>query len=161
MNNKIKYITLEGKGRLERDLQELETVKLPFLVDLLSEAAQGGSSAENTEMQNLQYECDLIGLRIGNLREALKHVTIISFDRSIDSVHIGSTVSIQEENEEPESYMIVGSAEANPAVGMISNISPLGQLLLGKQVGDSVRVETTLDTTHFQILNIHHVESHV
>ncbi len=154
MNNEPQYITAHGKMRLERDLVELETVKRDELDELVSEAANGSDSAENSEMQNLQHDRDLLTVRIETLRNTLENVTIIETDVVTDSVHIGSTVLIQEEDEEPESYMIVGSAEANPARGMISNVSPLGKLLLGKQAGDSVCVETHSETTCFRILRI-------
>ena len=154
MNNKTKYITKQGKARLENELLELETVKLPLLKELIPDASQGGASAENSEMQNLQNDCDLMAVRIKSLREALKNVTIIPPDVLTKIIHVGSTVLVQEGDEAPESYMIVGSAEADPAEGMISNYSPLGKLLLGKREGAVVCVKTPLATTSFRIIKI-------
>lgn len=154
MNNKTRYITEQGKARLESDLLELETIKLPLLLELVPDAAQGGASAENSEMQNLQNEREMMAIRINTLRDSLENVTIINTDVLTKSVHIGSTVLVQEKDEEMESYMIVGSAEADPAKGMISNLSPLGEMLLGKREGEDVCVKTALETIFFRIIKI-------
>ncbi len=155
MKNETHYITAQGKVRLEKELLELETVKLSRLTDLLQNAAQGGESAENSEMQHLQHERGLMAIRIETLRNTLANVTIIHPDVLTKSVHIGSTVLVQEGNEEPESYMIVGSAEADPAAGMISNVSPLGKILLGKSAGETVSIQVGLEgPTLFRIVKI-------
>lgn len=155
MKNETRYITAQGKVRLEKDLRELETVKLNCLINLMPNAAPGGDSAENGEMQNLQHDRDLLEIRINTLRNTLANVTVINPAILTKAIHIGSTVLVQEGNEEPESYMIVGSAEANPATGMISNVSPLGKILLGKSAGETVSVQVGLeDPTLFRIVKI-------
>ena len=155
MKNETHYITAQGKVRLEKDLLELETVKMSRLIDLMPNAAEGSDSAENSEMQNLQHDLDLMAVRIETLRNTLANVTIINPDVLTKTIQIGSTVLVQEGNEEPESYMIVGSAEADPAAGMISNVSPLGKTLLGKSAGETVSVQVGLeDPTLFLIIKI-------
>ena len=154
MKNEPRYITAQGKVRLEKDLLELETVTLVQLMDLVPDVSQGGHSAENGEMHSLLRDRELLEIRISALRESLENVTIIKPDKLTNTIHVGSTVLIQEGAEEPESYMIVGSAEANPDVGMISNISPLGNLLLGKHAGENICVKTGSDTTFFHTVEI-------
>ncbi len=85
----------------------------------------------------------------------MRSATIIDEDVANDLVRVGCEVTIQEEDFDPETYRIVGAAEANPREGKISNESPLGSALLGKKVNSKVKVKTPDGDIIFKILKIH------
>ncbi len=120
----------------------LEKVKLPALVDLMQETSKGSDALDNTELQALQNDHHLMSIRINTLRDALVGALLIEPNGLGDVVQLGSTVTVQEHGEESEAYQIVGSAEADPEAGLISNVSPLGQALIGRKTGDTITLET-------------------
>ena len=97
---------------------------------------------ENAEYENAKNEQAFVEGRIKELEMLLANAKIIDeAEREPGAVHVGSTVVIQEEGQEPETYMVVGPAEADPRLGKISNESPIGRALLNHKAGDKVKVE--------------------
>jgi transcription elongation factor GreA len=107
---------------------------------------------ENAEYESAKNEQAFVEGRILTLEAILSNAVLIEEQGPDELVHVGSTVTIQEENQPSETYTIVGAAEANPKEGRISNESPLGQALLGRKPGDEVRVSAPAGVLNFRIL---------
>jgi transcription elongation factor GreA len=137
------YLTEEGKAELERELDELLTVRRPELAVKLKEAVAQGDLKENADYHDTREQQAFVEGRIQYLENILRRVEVISSEGVSDVVQLGSHVTIREEGiDEDETYMIVGAAEANPREGKISHESPIGAALIGHKKGDTVRVQT-------------------
>jgi transcription elongation factor GreA len=154
MLNKPVYVTQQGLADLEKELEELQTEKRPRLIDRLHEVKSGGDWMENTEQMMFEDELAFVDRRIQELEGMIADAEIIEQDLDNSVVHIGDTVVVQEENEEPETYTIVGAAEANPSEGMISNESPMGRALLNKKVGAKVTVKAPAGELVFRLISL-------
>lgn len=138
----ITYLTREGYDKLQEELEYLRTVKRREVAERLHEAMEGGELIEDAEYEAAKNEQAFVEGRIHELETILANARIIdpSLSRS-EIVQVGAKVTIQEGSNEPETYVIVGPAEANPREGRISNESPLGRALIDHRVGDEVRVD--------------------
>ncbi len=136
------YLTREGYDKLQEELEYLRTVKRREVAERLHEAMEGGELIEDAEYEAAKNEQAFVEGRIHELETILANARIIdpSLSRS-EIVQVGAKVTIQEGSNEPETYTIVGPAEANPREGRISNESPLGRALLDHRIGDEVRVD--------------------
>jgi len=149
------YITREGLKKLEEELEYLRTVKRAEVAQRLHDAMGEGDIDENAEYDDAKNEQSFVEGRILMLETMIKNAVIIKEGaKRRDQVALGSTVTIVEDGGEPETYHIVGSAEADPRQGRISNESPLGKALLGKRVGDRVTVNAPAGTLDFRIIAI-------
>jgi transcription elongation factor GreA len=136
------FLTHEGFLKLQQELDLLRTEKRTEVAQRLHEAMEGGELIENAEYEAAKNEQAFLEGRIKELEIVLASARVINGSPLLtDTVQVGSTVTIQEEGLEPETYTIVGAAEANPKEGLISNESPLGKMLLNKKVGDAVQVD--------------------
>lgn len=139
------YLTAEGAEELRRELDELVNVQRPRLAQQLKEAIGQGDLSENADYSDAKEQQAFLEGRILYLERLLSRAKIIDDTPNPDApnvVQVGSEVTIQAEDEEPETYRIVGVAEADPRSGKISNESPLGSALLGRRKGDKVSVAT-------------------
>lgn len=154
MTDKPTYLTMEGKRKLEQELEYLRTVRRPEIAKQIHEAKEGGDIMENAgydEAKNIQA---FVEGRIMTLEALLNNVQIIEKPEQGDVVCLGSRVTVMEKGGSPEIYHIVGPAEADPRQGRISDESPLGRSLLGHRVGDLVTVHTPDGPIEFEILAI-------
>ncbi len=136
------FLTQEGFLKLQQELEHLRTEKRNEVALRLHEAMEGGELIENAEYEAAKNEQAFLEGRIKELEMILASARVIDESAVLtDMVQVGTTVTIQEEGMEPETYSIVGAAEANPKEGLISNESPLGKALLNKKPGDSVQVD--------------------
>lgn len=137
------FLTREGYTKLQEELEYLRTKKREEIANRLHEAMEGGELIENAEYEIAKNEQAFVEGRIKELEVLLATARVIDEGSHVStgSVQVGSTVTIQEESLEPESYTIVGAAEANPVQGKISNESPLGKALLNRKAGERVQVE--------------------
>jgi transcription elongation factor GreA len=144
--------------RLEGELEYLRTVRRQEVAHRLHEAMEGGDVQENAEYEDARNERAFVEGRILTLETMLsKAVLIEDDDGPRDHVRLGSHVTVVEvdgEEEGPEHYHLVGSAEADPVEGRISNESPLGRQLMGSQVGDIVTVNAPAGLIKFKIVGI-------
>ncbi len=150
------YLTEEGAAELRRELDDLLTVKRPALAIRLKEAIAQGDLSENADYHDAKEQQAFLEGRIQYL-EGLLHSAIIVPDGGLKKssmINVGNEVTVQEDNEPPETFTIVGAAEANPREGKISNESPLGRALLGHKVGDKVKVEAPAGQLTFKIKSI-------
>lgn len=148
MSNEKQYpMTLEGKQKLEDELNTLKTVKRPEVVDRIKTARSFGDLSENSEYDSAKEEQGFVEGRISLIEQMLRNAVIITEDDSSNTISLGKTVTFDElingkrANFE-ESYTIVGSAEADPIEGKISNDSPIAKALMGKNVDDVVKLTT-------------------
>lgn len=144
MIEKVYPMTLEGKQKLEDELEDLKINKRKEIVERIKIARSYGDLSENSEYESAKDEQAFVEGRISSLEKMIRFAEIIN-DNNVeaDVVSLGRTVTFVElPDEEEESYSIVGSAEANPLQGKISNDSPIAKALLGKRVGDEVSIAT-------------------
>ncbi|MCA1031847.1 transcription elongation factor GreA [Bacillus timonensis] len=141
---KVFPMTLAGKQKLEQELEQLKTVKRKEVVERIKIARSFGDLSENSEYDSAKEEQAFVEGRITTLENMIRNAKIIeeNADNS-NTVTLGKSVTFVElPDGEEETYTIVGSAEADPFEGKISNDSPIAKSLMGKQVGDSVSVQT-------------------
>ena len=138
------FLTKEGFEKLQEELDYLRTAKRQEVADRLHEAMEGGELIENAEYEAAKNEQAFVEGRIQELEMLLATARVIEDDKKkkADAVQVGSTVTIQENGSEEETYTIVGAAEANPREGKISNESPMGRAILSHRAGDEVQIDT-------------------
>lgn len=152
-----KFLTKEGFQKLQEELDYLRTVKRQEVADRLHEAMEGGELIENAEYEAAKNEQAFVEGRIQELEMLLASAHVISEEEKNQKtglVSVGSTVTIQEQGFEAETYVIVGAAEANPREGKISNESPIGKAILNHEVGEAVQVETPSGTYKVKIIKV-------
>jgi len=148
------YLTREGFERLQNELDHLRTEKRIEVAERLREALEDGELIENAELEAAKNEQSFVEGRIKELEILLSNAHLIEETNHTDSIQVGSKVKVQEEGYDPEEYVIVGAAEADPRLGRISNESPLGKALLNKKAGDKVKVEAPGGEFEIEILSI-------
>lgn len=153
MNSKTTYISKDGLEKLRAELEEMLNVRRPEIAQRIHDAKEHGDLSENAEYEDAKNEQAFVEGRIQTLEAMIKNATIIDGNTSTDHVQIGSTVKVKGEDG-PETFMIVGSAEAKPADGRISNESPVGRALLGRRKGDKVVVKVPAGDFAYTIVEI-------
>jgi transcription elongation factor GreA len=149
------YLTAEGAEELRRELNNLITVRRPDLALKLAEAVAQGDLKENADYHDAKEQQAFVEGRIKYLENILRTAKIIENTGRTDVVNLGGQVTIVEDGtDDEETYTIVGAAEANPMEGKISNVSPIGSALLGRKMGDKVRVKTPAGELIFKIKKI-------
>ncbi|WP_243386235.1 transcription elongation factor GreA [Bacillus kexueae] len=141
---KVYPMTEAGKEKLEQELEYLKTVKRKEVVERIKIARSFGDLSENSEYDSAKEEQAFVEGRITTLETMIRNAKIIEEDTENSSVvSLGKSVTFVElPDGEEETYTIVGSAEADPFEGRISNDSPMAKSLIGKQIGDEVTVQT-------------------
>ena len=154
MAKEFKITSARLKG-LEAELNYLKTTREKEVAELIKEARSFGDLSENSEYDEAKNEQGKLYSRIAELDEILSNYVIIEEAESLDTVHVGSTVVVEDvEFEETETYSIVGSQEADPMNGRISEESPFGRALLGKKAGEEVTVEAPAGSIRYKIVEI-------
>ena len=152
MNTKPVYLTAEGLTKLEAELQHLITNERPRVAARIHDAKQDGDISENAEYEDAKQEQSFLEGRIATLEGQLKNAQVIAANNG-DKVGIGSKVVIKGDEGE-ETFTIVGSAEASPREGRISNESPVGQALMNKKKGEKVNVQTPGGASAYTVVSI-------
>lgn len=148
-------LTKEGLEKLKNELEHLKTVGRTDIAEKIRVARGYGDLSENSEYDEAKNEQAKIEARIVELEKMLDNVVLIEEDVDTDAVTIGVTVTVFDvEFEEELTYKVVGSAEADPMNGLISDDSPVGKALLGSKVGDEVLAETPMGELKFKIMGI-------
>ncbi len=153
MNTKPTYLSKDGLEKLRTELEEMVTVKRPEIAQRIHDAKEHGDLSENAEYEDAKNEQAFVEGRIQTLEALIKNATIIAENTSTDHVQIGSTVEV-ESPDGTETFTIVGSAEAKPTEGRISNESPVGRALLGRKKGDKVLVRGPAGDFTYRIVTI-------
>jgi transcription elongation factor GreA len=153
VNNKPTYLSRDGLEKLRHELDEMVSVKRPEVANRIHDAKEHGDLSENAEYEEAKNEQAFVEGRIQQLEALIKNATIIDENHSTDHVQIGSTVEV-ESPDGAESFMIVGSTEARPNEGRISNESPVGRALLGRKKGEKVVVKVPAGDFTYKIVSI-------
>ena len=148
------FLTPEGLKKLEEELEYFRTVRRQEVAQRLRAVLEEQDILENAEYEDAKNEQAFVEGRILTLEDILRNVAIIEEGGPTDRVGIGSRVTVAEDDGEPETYHIVGSVEADPKRGRVSNQSPLGKALLGLRVGDEVIINVPDGVICFRITAI-------
>jgi transcription elongation factor GreA len=155
MAEKPIFLTPEGRTKLEAELENLRTVRRAQVAERIHSAKEEGDITENSAYDEAKNEQAFVEGRIMTIEQMLKNVVMIDATRASDSVGIGSYVTVVERGaRDDEGFQIVGSAEADPSRGRISNESPVGRALLGKRVGDEVQIKIPDGVRYLKITEI-------
>lgn len=158
MNKEI-VMTKSGYAAVETELEELKTVKRKEVAEKIKVALSFGDLSENSEYDEAKNDQAILEARIADLEVMLNNAKVIEKnEQEADKVHIGSNVSVSfkraDGSEATREFSIVGSNEANPRLGKISDESAVGQALVGAKLGDSVEVETPGGIVVYTILSV-------
>lgn len=155
MREKPTYLTLEGRDGLTEELNHLRDVRRVEVSENIRIAKEYTDTLDNAEFDQARNEQAFVEGRILTLENLLSHAVMIDPEHvRHDVVSLGVKVEAVDEDGQRSVYAIVGSAEANPVQGKISNESPLGQALLGQQAGDVVEFTAPAGVFHYTIVNI-------
>ncbi len=147
------YLTADGITKLKEELDDLVGNQRPKIAQRLKEAKEYGDLSENAQWDDAKDQQAFAEGRISEIENILKHAQVIEAPKSSATVGLGSVVHVEVE-EGTQKYHIVGSPEANPEQGKISNESPIGKALMGRAKGDEVAVEVPSGTMTYKIKNI-------
>jgi transcription elongation factor GreA len=147
------YLTQEGEVKLKAELIELTGPRREEIAKRLRSAIQMGDLSENADYHKAKEDQSFLEGRIQEIEAILRIATIVEKKQS-DAVSVGSKVTIQEEDFDPETFYLVGAKEADPRNGKISNESPFGRALMDHKAGESVEAETPGGRVRLKILKI-------
>ena len=149
------YLTAQGAAKLKEELEHLKGVERLALAQRLHEAVSQGDLSENADYHKAKEDQGFLEGRIQELEYLLKNAVIVeSHSGERETVDIGASVTIQEDDDDSEIYLLVGAKEADSRNRQISNESPVGRALMGKRVGDIVSIETPGGRLEMKILKI-------
>lgn len=145
------YLTKEGVEELEAEHKELVAQRGP-IAERIKTAREFGDLSENAEYSSARQEQERVEGRISEIENILQNVEIIKKPKGDSKVQLGSTVTLKDGD--IKTFQVVGTVEADPLNGKISDESPIGKALLGKKVGDEVEIKTPADATIYKITEI-------
>jgi transcription elongation factor GreA len=154
MFDKPVYVTAAGLVQLKADLEHLRDVERPEIIERLQQAQADSSWMDNTEVMFIQQDLAFVEARIDELERMLDNVQLIEASQADNIIDIGDTAVIQANDDGLETFTIVGVAEADPTMGLISNESPLGHALLSHKVGDEVVVKVPDGVLRFRVVAV-------
>lgn len=156
MAEKETILTIDGLKKIEQELEHLKGVKRREVAERIKQAIEFGDISENSEYEDAKNEQAFIEGRILEMEKMLRNAKIIDEGEvGGDTVTLGSTVVLNDiEYGDEETYTIVGSAEADPKQSRISNVSPVGEAILGKKVGSIVEVNVPAGILKYKIVGI-------
>jgi len=152
MIKKSYSLTQEGVDELKAELAALISQR-PHIADRIKQARELGDLSENAEYQSAREEQDRLESRISELEHILQYAKIIKKPKVDGHVRLGSVVRLKNGGK-PLKYQIVGTVEADPGKGKISDESPIGLALLGKKVGDKAEIKTPAHNSTYKIVEI-------
>ncbi len=147
------YLSPEGLEKLKQELEALKTVERRQIAERLESSKNLGDLSENAEYQEAKEAQSLNEARIAELEEILRNAVLIEKPKDRRTVQIGSTVEV-ESSRGRETFTIVGSEEANPRAGKVSNESPLGRAFLGRAMGERVTIKAPSGDDTYKIRRI-------
>ena len=147
------YLSAKKLEELKDELHKLKTVKRLEVAERLKRAKEYGDLSENAEYSEAREQQETVEYRIDELEDIIKNVSIIKKSSSQDSVNIGCEVEIESKGKS-RAFTIVGSNEAKPEDGLVSNDSPIGRAMIGKKVGDLVKIKTPAGEATYKVLKI-------
>ena len=148
------WVSAEGLERLKAEHAEL-TGKRPEVIGRIKAAKELGDLKENADYSSAREEQGFLEGRIASIEATLRVATVIEAPgETVDKVTLGSTVTVEDETGAQMTFVVVGSSEADPAAGRISNVSPVGRALIGRSAGDDVAVAAPRGEVHYRIVEL-------
>ena len=156
MTTQPTYLTRDGLAKLQKELEFIRTTRRQEVADRIQRANSIGGTVDNAEYDEAKKEQAFIEGRILDLERIINKSTIIEdVAEDSDQVNVGSKVTVMNQlRNKKESYHIVGSPEADPSNGKISNLSPIGKALLGTKIGQVAQVQVPAGTINLEVLDI-------
>jgi transcription elongation factor GreA len=151
--NKLFHLTKQGVGELQTELETL-IAQRAVIADRIKTAREFGDLGENMEYTAARQDQERNESRIQEIEHILKNVDIIQDAKSSGTVVLGSTVKLRTENGKTKEFQVVGTVEADPLNGKISDESPIGKALMGKREGEAVEIKTPVETAMYKITDI-------
>lgn len=151
--NKQYRLTQDGISELKAELAELVAKRGP-IAEAIKTARELGDLAENAEYQSARQDQERTETRISEIEHILNNTEVIKAPKGDSSVRLGSRVSLKSGDGKKKDFQVVGTVEADPLDGKISDESPLGRAVLGKKVGDAVEIVTPVETATYKVIQI-------
>lgn len=147
------YLTQDRQNELKIELEQLKNGGRREVAERLKHAKSLGDLSENSEYQEARDAQDRLERKIQEIEETLRGSKIIEHDSAAETIRVGSRVETERDGKKI-CFTIVGSSEAKPADGFISNLSPIGKALIGKKTGDAFTVETPGGKATYKVVSI-------
>jgi transcription elongation factor GreA len=147
------HLTQDGVNELKHELETLISERGP-IAEKIKAAREFGDLSENAEYSAALQEQDRTENRISEIEHILQNVEIIKKPKGDSKVQLGSIVKLKSDGGKAKTYQVVGTVEANPSEGKISDESPIGVALMSKTVGDKVEIVTPVETTSYKVVEI-------
>jgi transcription elongation factor GreA len=157
MSTDTVYLTADGKQALEMELQELLSVRRPGVIERVHDAQADGDVDDSGSLEEAKDELAQIDARAREIKNMLRHAEIIPEHANgggDGTIHLGSRIVVRDQSGDEQTWMIVGSAEANSRSGKISSESLVGAALLGKRSGESVAVQAPAGEMTYTIVQV-------
>ena len=154
MGQKEIFITQDGLTKLESELEHLLSVQRQKVADRIKRAREMGGTENNAEYEDAKNNQAFVEGRILTLENIIRDAVVIESPVSPGLVELGNKVLIENQDSKIEQFTIVGSAEANPVEGKISNESPVGKAILGRKIGDEIEVATPSGVLKLLIIEV-------
>ncbi|HSX35561.1 MAG TPA: transcription elongation factor GreA [Patescibacteria group bacterium] len=151
--NKLFHLTNQGVGELKAELKEL-TAQRHDIADRIKTAREFGDLGENMEYTAARQDQERNETRISEIEHILANVQVISAPKGVVKVVLGSSVKLKGENGQTKQFQVVGTVEADPLNGKISDESPIGKALMGKKEGEELEITTPAETAAYKIIAI-------
>jgi transcription elongation factor GreA len=149
------YLSREGLAKLQAELEHLRTVGRHDAAERIQQSRERGGTVSNAEYEEAKNELAFVEGRILTLDSMINNAVIIEEGQGGgDTVEVGNTIAVKDQSGRSIKYTIVGSAEADPSQGKISNVSPIGQGLLGKRVGEITEVDVPSGKIRLEVIAI-------
>ncbi len=158
-DNDIKKIQLtkEGLEELKAELKQLKEVKLPSVIKRVATARAHGDLSENAEYTDAKEEQQFTETRISEIEDVLERAVVVKQTKSQTKIGVGSsvTVSVVGKTNNHLTFHIVGEFESKPEEGKISSVSPIGNALMGKKKGETIKIDVPAGTIEYTVVEIH------
>lgn len=151
--NKLFHLTKQGVDELQAELEELIALR-SVIADRIKTAREFGDLSENMEYSAARQDQERNESRISEIEHILKNVEVIKNPTSNGKVVLGSTVKLKTDDGKIKEFQVVGTVEADPLNGKISDESPIGRALMGKKEGEAVEIKTPIETALYKIADI-------
>lgn len=147
------HLTPDGVAELNSELKELISQRSE-VAERIKSAREFGDLSENAEYATARQEQERAENRISEIEHILQNVEVIKKPKGDSKVRLGSEVKLKSNSGKSKTYSVVGTVEADPSEGKISDESPIGQALLGKKVGENVEIVTPVETIVYKVVDI-------
>ena len=149
------YLSREGLEKMHAELEYLQIVRRHEVAESIQQSRERGGTVSNAEYEEAKNELAFTEGRILTLDNLINNALIIEESRgSLETIEVGATVTVRNQDGQTQQYTITGTTEADPSQGKISNVSPIGKSLLGKRVGDIAEVNIPSGKLSLEILAV-------